>query len=196
MQRVAQTTGPACMRKAVDCVAGPVGAQVSQALAPGGQLVSTRQQTDPAALTIPLQARSVIHETKTVRGSWLNRWFGTASPETVRRTLARVHDLIAGEVLSIPQGRPFPLARFAEAVALAEAPDPGRGAASGPEGATTTSRSHRMKRPPFGRRGTPPARAVRRCRLITRGCKPPLGPHASQVSVQHAARTPRRTSRT
>ncbi|MEV7991971.1 hypothetical protein AB0O67_08635 [Streptomyces sp. NPDC086077] len=42
----------------IDCVAGPVGAQVSQASAPGGELVvhgalSTHRQTDPAALTTP-----------------------------------------------------------------------------------------------------------------------------------------------
>ncbi|MFF7240228.1 zinc-binding dehydrogenase [Streptomyces collinus] len=127
VQRVAEIAGPAGVHKAVDCVAGPVGAQVSQALAPGGELVvygalSTHRQTDPAALTIPLQARSVIYETKTVRGFWLNRWFGTAAPETVLHALARVRDLVAQEVLSIPQGRPFPLERFAEAVALAEAP--------------------------------------------------------------------------
>ncbi|MFI9610571.1 zinc-dependent alcohol dehydrogenase family protein [Streptomyces sp. NPDC052023] len=65
LQRVAETAGPAGVRKAVDCVAGPVGAQVSQALAPGGEAVvygalSTHRHTDPAALTIPLQARSVI----------------------------------------------------------------------------------------------------------------------------------------
>ncbi|GGV28749.1 hypothetical protein GCM10010260_81610 [Streptomyces filipinensis] len=127
MQRVAEPAGRAGVRKAVDCVAGPVGAQVSQALAPGAELMvygalSTYRQTNPAALPIPLQARSLIYETKTVRGFWLNRWFGTASPDIVRRAPARVRDLVADEVLSIPQGRPFPLARFAEAVALAEAP--------------------------------------------------------------------------
>ncbi|AOR36783.1 NADPH:quinone reductase [Streptomyces fodineus] len=127
VQRVAEIAGPVGVRKAVDCVAGPVGAQVSQALAPGGELVvygalSTHRQTDPAALTIPLQARSLIYETKTVRGFWLNRWFGTTSPEIALRALSRVRGLVADEVLSIPQGRPFPLERFAEAVSLAEAP--------------------------------------------------------------------------
>ncbi|WP_424860502.1 hypothetical protein [Streptomyces sp. MMS24-I29] len=100
---------------------------MSQALAPGGELVvygalSTHRQTDPTALTIPLQARSVIYETKAVRGFWLNRWFGTASPEIALRALSRVRGLVADEVLSIPRGRPFPLERFAEAVSLAEAP--------------------------------------------------------------------------
>lgn len=126
VRRVAEIAGPDGVRKAADCVAGPVGAQVSQALAPGGEVVvygalSTHRQTDPAALTIPLQARSVIYETKAIRGFWLNRWFGSASPEETLRALSRVRDLVADEVLSIPEGRPFPLEQFAEAVSLAEA---------------------------------------------------------------------------
>ncbi len=127
VQRVTEIAGPAGVRKAVDCVAGQVGAQVSRALAPGGELVvygalSTHRQTDPAALTIPLLARSVIYETKAVRGFWLNRWFGTTSPTDALRALSEVRDLVADEVLSIPPGRPFPLERFPEALALAEAP--------------------------------------------------------------------------
>ncbi|MFJ9417723.1 zinc-dependent alcohol dehydrogenase family protein [Streptomyces sp. NPDC101227] len=127
LQRVAETAGPAGVRKAVDCVAGHVGAQVSQALAPGGEVVvygalSTHRQTDPAALTIPLQARSVIYETKAVRGFWLNRWFGTTSPEDALRALSQVRSLVVDEVLTIPQGQPFPLERFTQAISLAETP--------------------------------------------------------------------------
>ncbi|MER5517256.1 zinc-dependent alcohol dehydrogenase family protein [Streptomyces sp. NPDC002763] len=127
LQRVAEIAGPVGVRKAADCVAGEVGAQVSQALAPGGEVVvygalSTHRQTDPAALTIPLQARSVIYETKTVRGFWLNRWFGTTSPVDALRALSEVRGLVADGVLSIPEGRPFPLDRFTEAIAFAEAP--------------------------------------------------------------------------
>ncbi|MFD8422803.1 zinc-dependent alcohol dehydrogenase family protein [Streptomyces sp. NPDC059466] len=127
VRRVAEIAGPSGVRKATDCVAGVVGAQVSQALAPGGEVVvygalSTHRQTNPAALTIPLQARSVIYETKVVRGFWLNRWFGTASPEDALRALSEVRGLVADGVLSIPEGRPFPLERFAEALALAETP--------------------------------------------------------------------------
>ncbi|MEU2420541.1 zinc-dependent alcohol dehydrogenase family protein [Streptomyces sp. NPDC007851] len=127
VRRVAEIAGPAGVRKAVDCVAGPVGAQVSQALAPGGEVVvygalSTHRQTDPAALTIPLAARSLIYETKVVRGFWLNRWFGTAPPAAVPRALSEVRDLVADEVLTVPQGRPFPLDHYAEALAFAEAP--------------------------------------------------------------------------
>ncbi|GAA3124645.1 zinc-binding dehydrogenase [Streptomyces rameus] len=126
-QRVAEIAGPAGVRKAIDCVAGHVGAQVSQALAPGGETVvygalSTHRQTDPAALTIPLQARSLIYGTRAVRGFWLNRWFGTVSPAEALRALSEVRSLVADEVLTIPPGRPFPLERFPEAIAFAEAP--------------------------------------------------------------------------
>ncbi|MFF4310929.1 zinc-dependent alcohol dehydrogenase family protein [Streptomyces sp. NPDC001507] len=127
VRRVAEIAGPAGVHKATDCVAGEVGAQVSRALAPGGVTVvygalSTHRQTDPVALTIPVSARSVIYETKVVRGFWLNRWFGTASPAEVLDALCEVRSLVVGGVLSIPPGRPFPLERFAEAVSFAEAP--------------------------------------------------------------------------
>ena len=127
VRRVSEIAGLAGVRKAVDCVAGEIGAQVSRALAPGGEVVvygalSTHRQTDPAALTIPVAARSLIYETKVVRGFWLNRWFGTASPTDALRALSEVRSLVADEVLSISQGRPFPLERFAEAVSFAEAP--------------------------------------------------------------------------
>ncbi|MET8767911.1 zinc-dependent alcohol dehydrogenase family protein [Streptomyces sp. NPDC004658] len=127
LRRVTEIAGPAGVRKAIDCVAGPVGAQVSQALAPGGEVavygaLSTHRQTDPAALTIPLSARSVIYETKVVRGFWLNRWFGTASPADVLDALSEVRTLVTDGVLSIPPGRPFPLERFTEAISFAETP--------------------------------------------------------------------------
>ncbi|AEM88351.1 hypothetical protein [Streptomyces violaceusniger] len=65
--------------------------------------LSPHRQTGPAALTIPLSARSLIYETKAVRGFWLNRWFGTASPTDVLRALSEVRGLVADEVLSIPK---------------------------------------------------------------------------------------------
>ncbi|MFR9768010.1 zinc-dependent alcohol dehydrogenase family protein [Nocardia sp. SC052] len=127
LQRVTEIAGPPGVRKAIDCVAGEVGARVSQALAPGGEVVvygalSTHRQADPAALTIPLPARSIIYETKVVRGFWLYHWLGTTSPQDALRALSDVRDLVADEVLNIPPGQPFPLEHFTEAVSLAETP--------------------------------------------------------------------------
>ena len=56
--RVDEIAGDQGVRKALDCVAGQLGADVFRALAPGGELLvygalSTHRQTDPSALTIP-----------------------------------------------------------------------------------------------------------------------------------------------
>lgn len=83
------------VHKAIDAVAGPVGADTARALAPGGQLVvygalSTHRQTNPSALTIPLFARSMICDTKTVRGFWLFRWFLTARDQQIQSSISKV----------------------------------------------------------------------------------------------------------
>ena len=57
-ERVADIAGHDGVSKAIDCVSGQVGADVSRALAPHGELVvygalSTHRQTDPDKLTIP-----------------------------------------------------------------------------------------------------------------------------------------------
>jgi Zinc-binding dehydrogenase len=72
-ERVADIAGHDGVSKAIDCVSGQVGADVARALAPHGELIvygalSTHRQTDPDKLTIPIFARSLIYETKTVRG--------------------------------------------------------------------------------------------------------------------------------
>jgi NADPH:quinone reductase-like Zn-dependent oxidoreductase len=113
--------------KALDCVGGQLGADVSRALAPGGTMVvygalSTHRQTDADRLTIPLFARSMIYETKTVRGFWLYRWFTTSTPDDILTALARTFELVDSGVMRIPEARPYPLAAYAEALAAAEAP--------------------------------------------------------------------------
>lgn len=73
-KRVAEIAGPAAgVSKAIDCVAGQIGADVSRSLAPGGKMVvygalSTHRQTEADKLTIPIFARSIIYETKIVQG--------------------------------------------------------------------------------------------------------------------------------
>ena len=57
-ERVADIVGQEGVSKAIDCVSGQVGADVSRAMAPDGELVvygalSTHRQTDPDKLTIP-----------------------------------------------------------------------------------------------------------------------------------------------
>jgi Alcohol dehydrogenase GroES-like domain len=90
--------------------------------AAGSTVLSTHRQTDPSTLTIPLFARSVIYDAKTVRGFWLFRWVVTTPPEVTTATLAEVRSLVTQRVLEIPEGQPISVERFADAVALTETP--------------------------------------------------------------------------
>jgi NADPH2:quinone reductase len=129
-ERVAEIAGDEGVRKAIDCVAGQVGADVSRSLAPGGEMIvygalSTHRQTEPEQLTIPLFAQSIIYGTKVVRGFWLHRWFSTAPQEQIGAALAKTFGLVADGTIQIPEGQPVHLAQFTHAVRLAEAPKHG-----------------------------------------------------------------------
>src|SRR6201991_544610 len=126
-ERVAEITGHDGVSKAIDCVSGQVGADVSRALAPGGELVvygalSTHRQTDPDKLTIPIFARSLIYETKSVRGFWLFRWFTEAPKDRMTAAIDRTVQLADSGALRVPEGQPIPVEKFSEAISLAEAP--------------------------------------------------------------------------
>jgi NADPH:quinone reductase-like Zn-dependent oxidoreductase len=126
-QRVSEIAGAEGVSKAIDCVAGQIGADVSRSLAAGGTMIvygalSTHRQTEPEKLAIPLFARSMIYETKTVRGFWLYRWFSTTPQEEIRAAVGRTFAFVVGGTLQIPEGHALSLERFADAVALAEAP--------------------------------------------------------------------------
>ncbi|ORA28312.1 NADPH:quinone reductase [Mycobacterium aquaticum] len=128
--RVADLAGADGVFNAIDCVSGQIGADVSRALAPGGELIvygalSTHRQTDADKLTIPVFARSLIYETKTVRGFWLFRWFTQTPNDQMTAAINRTVQLVDSGVIRVPEGRPIPVEKFSEAVYLAEAPDHG-----------------------------------------------------------------------
>jgi NADPH2:quinone reductase len=127
VSRVAEIVGDEGVRKAIDCVAGQVGADVSRSLAPGGEMIiygalATHRETDPDKLTIPLFARSLIYGAKSVRGFWLDRWFATTPRERIGATLAKTIGLVASGTITIAEGQPMKLDQYTDAVRLAEAP--------------------------------------------------------------------------
>lgn len=129
-ERVADIAGEGGVSKAIDCVSGQVGADVSRALAPHGELIiygalSTHRQTDPGKLTIPIFARSLIYETKSVRGFWLFRWLTETPRDRLVATIDRTVQLAGSGVLRVPEGQPIPVEKFGDAVHLAEAPQHG-----------------------------------------------------------------------
>ena len=126
-ERVAEIVGDEGVFKAIDSVSGQVGADVSRALAPGGELVvygalSTHRQTDAEKLSIPVFARSLIYEAKTVRGFWLFRWFTQTPRDRLSATIDRTIRLADSGALQVPAGQPIALENFSDAVYLAEAP--------------------------------------------------------------------------
>src|SRR5262245_18406924 len=129
-ERVAGIAGDDGVSKAIDCVSGQVGADVSRALAPHGELIvygalSTHRQTDPDKLNIPVFARSLIYEAKTVRGFWLFRWFTETPKDRMAAVIDRTVQLADSGALRVPEGQPIQLENFSEAVYLAEAPEHG-----------------------------------------------------------------------
>jgi NADPH:quinone reductase-like Zn-dependent oxidoreductase len=113
------------MCKAIDSVAGRLGAEVSRSLVSGGEMIvygalSTHRQTEPDHLA--LDPRSMIYGTKTVRGFWLYRWFFTTPQPQIGAALAQTFELVADQTIRIPDGQPVSLRGFADAVRLAEAP--------------------------------------------------------------------------
>ncbi|MBY8861963.1 zinc-dependent alcohol dehydrogenase family protein [Nocardia sp. CA2R105] len=129
-ERVADIAGHNGVSKAIDCVGGQVGADVSRALAPHGELVvygalSTHRQTDPDKLVVPVFARSLIYETKTVRGFWLFRWITETPKDRIAAAIDRTLQLADSGALRVPEGQPIPLEMFSDAVYSAEAPEHG-----------------------------------------------------------------------
>ncbi|MBV6757858.1 zinc-dependent alcohol dehydrogenase family protein [Rhodococcus opacus] len=126
-ERIADIAGRDGVSKAIDCVSGQLGADISRALAPHGELIvygalSTHRQTDADKLTIPLFARSLIYETKTVRGFWLFRWLTETPKDRMAAAIDRTLQLADSGVLRVPEGQTIPVEKFGEAVYLAEAP--------------------------------------------------------------------------
>jgi NADPH:quinone reductase-like Zn-dependent oxidoreductase len=130
VERVSDIAGEEGVRKAIDCVAGQVGADVSRSLGVGGEMVvygalSTHRQADLDQLTIPLPASALIYGTKRVRGFWIYRWFSTTPQDQIAAALSQTLELVASGTVGIPEGQPLTLEQFADAVRLAEAPGHG-----------------------------------------------------------------------
>ena len=120
IDRVAEITGGEGVHWAIDSVGGEVGADVARTLSGGGEMIVFGALSNQ--LVIPLRAASLIHGATTVRGFWLDHWFATTPRERVEAALGQTLSLVIDGPIRIPAGQPLPLAEFADAVRLAEAP--------------------------------------------------------------------------
>ncbi|MGA9669804.1 MAG: zinc-dependent alcohol dehydrogenase family protein [Terracidiphilus sp.] len=123
--RLQELTAGKGVERAIDCVAGELGAEVARNLAPGGTMLvygalSSHRQTDPAKFIMPLFAPRLIYLTATVRGWWLPRWVPSQSLAAVRAATSELLTMLSNGSLTPPAIVRYPLKDFEEAVRLAD----------------------------------------------------------------------------
>jgi NADPH2:quinone reductase len=123
--RLQELTAGKGVERAIDCVAGELGAEVARNLAPAGTMLvygalSSHRQTDPAKFTMPLFAPRLIYSTATVRGWWLPHWVSSQPLAEVRAATSDLLTMLSNGALTPPAIVRYSLKDFVEAVRLAD----------------------------------------------------------------------------
>jgi NADPH2:quinone reductase len=123
--RLQELTAGKGVERAIDCVAGELGAEIARNLAPGGTMLvfgalSSHRQTDPAKFTMPIFAPRMIYSTTTVRGWWLPRWVSSQPLAEVRAATSDLLTMLANGALTPPAIVRYSIKDFQEAVRLAD----------------------------------------------------------------------------
>jgi NADPH:quinone reductase-like Zn-dependent oxidoreductase len=123
--RLQELTAGKGIERAIDCVAGELGAEIVRNLAPAGTMLvygalSSHRQTDPAKFTIPLFAPRLIYSTATVRGWWLPRWVSSQPLAEVRAATSDLLTMLSNGALTPPEVVRYSFEDFQEAVRLAD----------------------------------------------------------------------------
>jgi NADPH:quinone reductase-like Zn-dependent oxidoreductase len=123
--RLHQLTAGKGVERAIDCVAGDLGAEIARNLAPSGTMLvygalSSHRQTDPAKFLMPLFAPRLIYSTATVRGWWLPRWVPSQPLAEVRAATSDLLTMLSNGALTPPEVVRYPINDFQDAVRLAD----------------------------------------------------------------------------
>ena len=123
--RLQELTAGKGVERAIDCVAGELGAEIARNLAPAGTMLvygalSSHRQTDPAKFAMPLFAPRLIYSTATVRGWWLPRWVGSQPLAEVRAATSDLLTMLSNGALTPPAIVRYSFKDFQEAVRLAD----------------------------------------------------------------------------
>ena len=108
-QLATASTGKALSR-AIDCVAGRIGATVARHLAPGGRMLvygalSSHRQTDPSAFEMPVFAPRLIYSAAAVQGWYLLHWLEVTPLAECGAIFAKVLDRLASGALRLPPAK-------------------------------------------------------------------------------------------
>ena len=123
--RLRDLTAGKGVERAIDCVAGELGAEVARNLAPAGTMLvygalSSHRQTDPAKFTMPIFAPRLIYSTATVRGWWLPRWVPSQPLAEMREAISDLLTMLSNGALTPPAIVRYSFKDFQEAVRLAD----------------------------------------------------------------------------
>jgi NADPH2:quinone reductase len=123
--RLQELTAGKGVERAIDCVAGDLGAEIARNLAPAGTMLvygalSSHRQTDPAKFIMPLFAPRLIYSTATVRGWWLPRWVPSQPLAEVRAATGDLLTMLSKGTLTPPASVRYSVKDFQEAVRLAD----------------------------------------------------------------------------
>ena len=123
--RLQELTAGKGVERAIDCVAGELGAEIARNLAPAGTMLvfgalSSHRQTDPAKFTMPLFAPRLIYSTATVCGWWLPRWVSSQPLAEVRAATSDLLTMLSNGALTPPTIVRYSFKDFQEAVHLAD----------------------------------------------------------------------------
>jgi NADPH2:quinone reductase len=116
-----EATGGKGVEKAIDCVAGRVGATVARALTPGGRMLvygalSSHRQTDPAAFEMPIFAPRLIYSAAQVNGFFLYHWFTQKEVREAAVAQESILKLMADGSLKLPASVRYPIDRVQDAM--------------------------------------------------------------------------------
>jgi len=124
--QLAKASGGTGPLKAIDCVAGRVGADLARVLAPGGHLLvfgalSSHHQTDPSAFEMTLFAPHLIYGSITVRGWFLFHWLLTTPLPRCVSAIRSILDRMASGALLLPRAVCYQPSQIGVALRAAEA---------------------------------------------------------------------------
>ena len=117
-QRVAEATGQAAIRLAIDAVGGQATNRLAGCVAEGGTLVNYGLMSGEDCVVSP---RSFIFRDVTLRGFWLALWFRKATPQQQMAMFGEIGKLIATGQLKARIQATYDLPQIKDAVAAAAA---------------------------------------------------------------------------
>ena len=117
-QRVAEATGQATIRLAIDAVGGQATNRLAGCVAEGGTLVNYGLMSGEDCVVSP---RSFVFRDVTLRGFWLALWFRKATPAQQMAMFGEIGKLIATGQLKARIQATYDLPQIKQAVAAAAA---------------------------------------------------------------------------